>query len=525
MKKDDKEKADQEDEDEFQLHPKIVQLLDMMSEDGKIFILREDDLKNVFIKLLKMQSIMIEQQNELKKEILNLKVENTPSKEKVQLTATDLLKKIETVPDVQQKAVNQNQNQNQHQHQHQQNIRLSAINKVNTNLDLKLKGQNVSSIIPSGRRRIAAAPATSSIAASPLANRIHGGKLSLRKNDNSHMNVKDNKDNKKKDRRVNLNSPNMYAQVPRAGGGGFNAAYTQSESQHRKDTKSQQEKQVNTVKKGKIHAEDELERLLSDSLEDDNNSSGSKLVKASEIKSSVNVNVNAEVDINPEDVINFFSCVYVLNLSNKGKILKEKLESIGFENVEIVQSKQPNMGLTDSLADIVVKAKQKDMKTILVIKDNVLVYNNIISELGVQLSNMDENARVLYLGAALMKSKDVSFDWTFYLNTYNDLLEQGIDNEEDALNHWKQKGAREGRWGNRAIFHPDLVKDISAVVLHMDVFDLIIKNLANAKKESFRGFEKLVSDYCYAVTPPVFMNEITKYNKNRTNSFNAHLYS
>jgi len=160
------------------------------------------------------------------------------------------------------------------------------------------------------------------------------------------------------------------------------------------------------------------------------------------------------------------------------------------------------------------------------LKDNVMIYNNIINELGYQLSNMNESARVLYLGAALMKSKEVAnFDPEFYLQTYSDLVEQGIDDEEKAYNHWKTKGSREGRWSSRSMAHPDLVKDISAMVLHMDVFDLLIKNLSNIKKGSTasKGFEKLVANYCYALTPPPFMNEITKYNKNKSSS-NAYLY-
>jgi hypothetical protein len=140
---------------------------------------------------------------------------------------------------------------------------------------------------------------------------------------------------------------------------------------------------------------------------------------------------------------------------------------------------------------------------------------------------MNESARVLYLGAALMKTKEpVSFDPHFYLETYSDLVEQGIDDEEKAYNHWKTKGAREGRWGSRSMNHPDLVKDLAGIVLHMDVFDLLIKNLANVKKGATanRGFDKLVANYCYALTPPPFMNEITKYNKSKSTS-NAYLYS
>ena len=668
-------------EDEFQLHPQITKMLDILSEDGRVYVLREDDLQNVFIKLLKMQRIIIEQQSEFKKdfetvkkdlatrqsELLELKESITKlpqSQVQRQGGAIDLLKKIDNAVTKDKNSVTTENPITKDKIESTSKttalIRTSAINRANANISAKLASsqssnqssnqtttqpttqpttatqtttqtrsktsmqstiaatglvtqstqatQGSASNIPNGRRRIAKAPATSPEAASPLANRIHNGKLSLRKGPALEKPEKLEKQDRMSRSAANFgnsggfggsgNRPNIGAN-PRAGGGSFNAAYTQSESQHN-TSREKNKKGVNTRNPKtpdpfdniktvtnpstnanqrrstrKSNAEDELEKLLSSyddesknpnqqvvgkgmklsvrsknsaSASDANTIAGNEEIadrldgpdgegieNADEVDNDLvgnegtegKVGMEEQSEIDPEDVVNFFDCVYILNLSNNGQNLQEKLEKFGFKNIEILQPKQ-NMGLVDNLADIVIKAKKEDMKTIMILKDNVLVYNNLIQELGHQLSNMDENARVLYLGAALMKTKDaVNFDPNFYLETYTDLVEQGIDDEEKAFTHWKTKGSREGRWGSRSMNHPDLVKDLSAIVLHMDVFDLLIKNLANVKKgkgSDSRGFDKLVSNYCYALTPPPFMNEITKYNKNKNSTNNAHLY-
>jgi hypothetical protein len=61
------------------------------------------------------------------------------------------------------------------------------------------------------------------------------------------------------------------------------------------------------------------------------------------------------------------------------------------------------------------------------------------------------------------------FHWEFYLHKYNDLRENGLLTEEDALNHWLNYGMKELRifndiplffdWKNYLDQNPDL-KDI-----------------------------------------------------------------
>ena len=45
------------------------------------------------------------------------------------------------------------------------------------------------------------------------------------------------------------------------------------------------------------------------------------------------------------------------------------------------------------------------------------------------------------------------FDWKFYLSYYPDLMENGINNKEKAINHWINHGRNEGRSLNRKVYH------------------------------------------------------------------------
>jgi hypothetical protein len=554
------------DEPEFQLHPQITKLLDLLSEDGRLFVLKEEDLKSVFIKLLKMQTLAIEQQDEIKKQLENIKAENAKLKEilssttsltqstsqgsslsgngnagvkNVNLntgmrgsTATDLLKKIDrsNIPSV----TNNNASNN--------NKEIAAVTNFGNEHSKK---STTSSLKDDKRKRITPAPIKPT---SDIANRIHNGKLSLRKTPVTSQQTRG--------KCSSDNSCNITAS--KGGGGGFNQAYASTENVSR-DKKTPTSLNYNSNAKAGVkeagkttgktitddkvgsraktllktnkgrNAEDELERLLSSYAEEPVSSNYQSEDYDEQLTMPGLSNTNQVLSMNGKEldvntVIEFFDAIFVLNLSNKADALYKKLDELGFQNIEVVPTK-PNLTLIDSLAEIVLKAKNKGLKTIMVLKDNVLVHQNIMQELAYQLSHMDDKARVLYLGAALMRTKDTSFDPEFYLQTYSDLVEQGIDDEEKAQKHWKTRGHREGRWGSRNMNHPDLVKDLSAVVLHTDIFDILIKNLSALKKGAggVKAFEKLVANYCYVVTPPPFMNELTKYNKSKNQS-NAFLY-
>jgi hypothetical protein len=181
------------------------------------------------------------------------------------------------------------------------------------------------------------------------------------------------------------------------------------------------------------------------------------------------------------------------------------------------------MNITDHIQDLVLKAKGKKWSRILILKDNILVHNDIMNELGLQLPIM-KDSKVLYLGGSLIKTKNSNqLDPQFYVDTYQDLEE--IDTVEKAQKHWKMKGHREGRWGSRHVAHPDLISDLSAISIHEDVYDLYTKSV-NGKKgpPGFKAFEKAAAKTCYAMIPPPFMNELTKMNRTK-NRANAGLYN
>lgn len=59
-----------------------------------------------------------------------------------------------------------------------------------------------------------------------------------------------------------------------------------------------------------------------------------------------------------------------------------------------------------------------------------------------------------------------SFDWKFYINYYKDLKDNGIDNEEKALDHWLNNGRIEKRYPNNLfdwLFYINYNKDLELI--------------------------------------------------------------
>ena len=59
-----------------------------------------------------------------------------------------------------------------------------------------------------------------------------------------------------------------------------------------------------------------------------------------------------------------------------------------------------------------------------------------------------------------MTNTDTYFDFTYYINLYPDLRQNGINTYESALNHWQIYGKKENRicnkiFNNKNNFEPD----------------------------------------------------------------------
>jgi len=422
------------DDDEFEeiqeLHPQVTKLLDILTSDGKVFVLREDDLKNIFIRTLKMQGMMIEQIGGVRELVENLTEEVEALQVKVNASSKRPSPKI---------GVNGSSNR-------------SSANELLQTLD--------------GNGNSSAKPGAKSSAKSEKA-RPRNGRISLRRG----------AVNKKK------------AQKPGHARGNI---------------------------------EDELEQLLScygqsketDSVNENDNDNGPEC--------------DGEMDIDTEQLRAnlgaFFHRIYVLDMTNKANDLAQRLQDLGFDNLEIV-SWSGSKGMVDALPNLISKAKKEGHERIMVLKDNLLIHKNIITELAQQLSTLKDKARVLYMGSSYTRTKNhQAFDPQFYMDTYEDLEKAGINTVEKAQKHWKTSGHRQGRWGSRHISHPEIVKDLSAICIHMDVFDVLVQSMAGGKRkgeQSYKTFEKAAAEVVYALTPPPFMNELNKYNraKNRCNAF------
>lgn len=70
-----------------------------------------------------------------------------------------------------------------------------------------------------------------------------------------------------------------------------------------------------------------------------------------------------------------------------------------------------------------------------------------------------------------------NFDWQFYINYYNDLKKEGIDNENKAKEHWKKHGITENRFKSQ--YHYDLYNNYDWKEYYYNNLDLIDYNINN----------------------------------------------
>ena len=216
--------------------------------------------------------------------------------------------------------------------------------------------------------------------------------------------------------------------------------------------------------------------------------------------------------------------IYILNLTNNANNLKNKLDSIGITGITIFRKSDPKKSLIEHLDEIIIDAQQQGFKSIMVLKDNIYIRNYFMNELSIQMENLPKDWSMLYLGAGLVKTKNNTLDPEFYKSNYPDLEKQSID---DVQKHWKLTGHREGRFGSRTIIHPEIIKDISAIVISSSIYPKIIQCFGTKARGNmtlnFMALQKTEKEHSWVMQPYMFMNELNKYNKSK-NICNLPLY-
>jgi len=212
---------------------------------------------------------------------------------------------------------------------------------------------------------------------------------------------------------------------------------------------------------------------------------------------------------------NYFDTVYILNINNQALQLGEKLQKIGLQNITVINAKilprvaKHNVGNYCYWRDALEHAIENNLNKILVLQDNIILHNNINYEFNTihnHLENAASNWQLLQLGfiRKINPHRQSAFDFGYYRENYPSLK---LNNEKDAIKHWKRIGYREGRVGAREIFEDEIESEF-AVGVKNDLFESILALIEkNIKKLAHNKIfpEGVVT---YGVRPNLFITDL-----------------
>ena len=124
-----------------------------------------------------------------------------------------------------------------------------------------------------------------------------------------------------------------------------------------------------------------------------------------------------------------------------------------------------------------------------------------------------------------MSNTDIYFDWTYYINLYPDLRQNGINTYETALNHWKIYGRNEGRICNK-LFESDNNPEMNNIlfcILHHSKSNKdteMLEQCIQSIRQFYTDNDILIIKTSTSVIPDSFSKYNIKYiNKADDNSF------
>ena len=133
----------------------------------------------------------------------------------------------------------------------------------------------------------------------------------------------------------------------------------------------------------------------------------------------------------------------------------------------------------ENLYEVIKDAQQKGYEKIFVIRDNCQIHCEINNEFASHIGQLSDDWQIIYGGGQITYT--TQFNPEFYMNTYTDLAKAKIVTPTAAQKHWRTYGSREGRYGDRFIAHPEIIKEVCAIGIKSDVFKPLFECISPKK--------------------------------------------
>ena len=218
-----------------------------------------------------------------------------------------------------------------------------------------------------------------------------------------------------------------------------------------------------------------------------------------------------------------FDCVYVIKMIGKETDVVNFLEENQVENYKLLDpkvnekitkemAKQSKTRLIFGYMDVIKDAKKFNYRHILILSDNIAFHKNFMYEFYQNVIHVPTQWKLLYLGAKHSVGKYNSFnkfDWEFYLDTYTDLNNVVPYTKDDAEEHWRRTGIKEGRIGCREIYLPNgKVGGMFAVGLSHEIFDEVQEQIISVLHEGtfydiLVDIQKIHYSECFVMRPNI----------------------
>jgi hypothetical protein len=183
-----------------------------------------------------------------------------------------------------------------------------------------------------------------------------------------------------------------------------------------------------------------------------------------------------------------FDATFIYNYTGKAEKCAKYLTDLGINNCIVIDTPIPkgydtNRKANCYLADILEISRELNYRTINVIADflyiNKLFFDTLVYIFNdVQLHNWD---LLQYCCSDHMHQPNYGVDWEYYLRCNPDLKQLGIDTEQRAAQHYRDKGCKQGRVG-KCELAPTQSSNILAFAMRNSIFDKMTENLERANQ-------------------------------------------